>query len=51
VTDERELRDHARQRLADFKVPDRILSLKELPKGITGKVQRRTLKEMSSIAA
>jgi long-chain acyl-CoA synthetase len=46
VTDEQELRDHARQRLADHKVPDRILFLKDLPKGITGKVQRRALKEM-----
>jgi long-chain acyl-CoA synthetase len=46
VTDEKELKDHARQRLADFKIPERVLFLKDLPKGITGKVQRRALKEM-----
>ena len=51
VTDEQELRDHARQRLADFKIPERVLFLKDLPKGITGKVQRRVLKEMPSAAA
>jgi len=36
---------------ASVKVPERILFLKYLPKGITGKVQRRALKEMSSTAA
>ena len=41
----------ARQRLAAFKVPERIFFLKDLPKGISGKVQRRALKEMSSTAA
>src|SRR5260370_22220163 len=51
VTDEQELRDHARQRLADFKIPERVLFLKDLPKGITGKVQRRVLQEMPSPAA
>ncbi len=51
VTDEQELRDHARQRLADFKIPERVLFLKDLPKGITGKVQRRALKEVPSAAA
>jgi long-chain acyl-CoA synthetase len=50
VTDEQELIDHARERLADFKVPERIVFLKDLPKGITGKVQRRALKQMSSTA-
>jgi long-chain acyl-CoA synthetase len=42
---EHELRDHARQRLADIKVPEKIVFLKSLPKGITGKIQRRALKE------
>lgn len=42
----RELREFARQRLADYKVPERILLLDELPKSPTGKVQRRALKEM-----
>jgi long-chain acyl-CoA synthetase len=51
VVSEEELRRHDRQCLADFKVPERILFLKELPKGITGKVQRRALREMSVAAA
>jgi hypothetical protein len=36
----------ARQRLAAFKVPERILFLKDLPKGISGKVQRRALRNV-----
>jgi long-chain acyl-CoA synthetase len=40
-----ELRQHALRHLADFKVPEKIAFLKALPKGITGKVQRRALKE------
>lgn len=37
---ERELQDHANQRLAAFKVPRRIVFLEEIPKGATGKLQR-----------
>jgi acyl-CoA synthetase (AMP-forming)/AMP-acid ligase II len=37
---ERELRDFAGQRLADFKVPRKIVILDEIPKGATGKLQR-----------
>jgi acyl-CoA synthetase (AMP-forming)/AMP-acid ligase II len=37
---ERELRDFAAGRLADFKVPRRIVILPEIPKGATGKLQR-----------
>ncbi|MBI1353322.1 MAG: AMP-binding protein [Acidobacteria bacterium] len=37
---ERELRDFAAAKLADFKVPRKILFLTEIPKGPTGKVQR-----------
>jgi oxalate---CoA ligase len=37
---ERELRDFAATRLADFKVPRKILVLAEIPKGATGKLQR-----------
>ncbi|MFL5303261.1 MAG: AMP-binding enzyme, partial [Anaeromyxobacteraceae bacterium] len=37
---ERELRDFAATRLADFKVPRKILLLPEIPKGATGKLQR-----------
>jgi len=37
---ERQLRDFAATRLADFKVPRKILFLDEIPKGATGKLQR-----------
>ncbi|MDA8290185.1 MAG: AMP-binding protein [Actinomycetota bacterium] len=37
---ESELRDHVRARLAAFKVPRRIVLVREIPKGPTGKVQR-----------
>jgi long-chain acyl-CoA synthetase len=36
----------ARERLADYKTPERILFLSELPKSPTGKIQRRALREM-----
>jgi len=35
-----ELRDFARQKLADFKVPRHVVFLGEIPKGATGKLQR-----------
>jgi acyl-CoA synthetase (AMP-forming)/AMP-acid ligase II len=37
---EREIRDFALQRLADFKVPRKIIIVSEIPKGATGKLQR-----------
>ncbi len=37
---ERELRDFAASKLADFKLPKRILFVAEIPKGATGKLQR-----------
>jgi acyl-CoA synthetase (AMP-forming)/AMP-acid ligase II len=37
---EKELRDFAAVRLADFKVPRKILFMEEIPKGATGKLQR-----------
>ena len=37
---EKELRDHVASRVADFKVPRKILLLDEIPKGATGKLQR-----------
>ncbi|MEO1424508.1 MAG: acyl--CoA ligase [Pseudomonadota bacterium] len=37
---EREIRDFATERLADFKVPRKIVILDEIPKGATGKMQR-----------
>jgi long-chain acyl-CoA synthetase len=43
---EQELKEHTRQQLADFKVPERFVFRTDLPKGITGKLQRRALREM-----
>ena len=40
TTTEGELRDFVATRLADFKVPRKILILDEIPKGATGKLQR-----------
>ncbi len=37
---EREIRDFASGRLADFKVPRKLVFLEEIPKGATGKLQR-----------
>ena len=45
ATDEAELRNYAAQRLADFKVPKKIVFLEEIPKGPTGKLQRIGLAE------
>jgi acyl-CoA synthetase (AMP-forming)/AMP-acid ligase II len=42
---EREIRDFAASRLADFKVPRKLLFLDEIPKGATGKLQRIGLAE------
>jgi acyl-CoA synthetase (AMP-forming)/AMP-acid ligase II/thioesterase domain-containing protein len=40
-----ELRDFLGQHLAPFKIPRRISIVEQLPKGITGKVQRKRLSE------
>jgi acyl-CoA synthetase (AMP-forming)/AMP-acid ligase II len=37
---EREIRDFAAERMADFKVPRKVIILDEIPKGATGKMQR-----------
>jgi acyl-CoA synthetase (AMP-forming)/AMP-acid ligase II len=37
---DRDLREFVARRLADFKVPRRIVFLDEIPKGATGKLQR-----------
>ena len=42
---EKDIKDFARQRLADFKVPRRVVFLDEIPKGPTGKLQRIGLAE------
>lgn len=46
--DEAELREFASKHLNDLKVPERIHFLPELPKGLSGKVDRRALKEMAT---
>ena len=51
LTYEDELREHARRRLADLKLPDKIVFLEKLPKGIRGKIQRTALKEFEIVAA
>ena len=42
------LRDFTLEHLADYKAPTRVVFLETLPKGITGKIQRRALKDMLS---
>lgn len=42
---ERDIRDFAASRMADFKVPRRVVILEEIPKGATGKLQRIGLAE------
>jgi long-chain acyl-CoA synthetase len=42
---EEQLRTDVRELLADYKVPERILFAAELPKGLTGKVDRRSLRD------
>ena len=46
-----ELVAFSRQHLAEYKCPERVLFLPVLPKGITGKVQRRALKDLRANAA
>jgi acyl-CoA synthetase (AMP-forming)/AMP-acid ligase II len=47
---ERELRDFAATRVADFKVPRKILFMDEIPKGATGKLQRIGLAQKLGLA-
>ncbi len=44
-TDEKGVRDYCSTRLADFKVPRKVVFLEEIPKGPTGKMQRIGLAE------
>jgi len=47
---EKEIREFAAKRLADFKVPRKILILEEIPKGATGKLQRIGLAQKLGLA-
>jgi acyl carrier protein len=47
----RELREFVARRLADFKVPRRVLFVEAIPKGPTGKVQRLRLAEQLGLTA
>jgi len=47
---ESEIREYVAKRLADFKVPRRVLFLEEIPKGPTGKLQRIGLAEKLGLA-
>jgi long-chain acyl-CoA synthetase len=48
---EAELRWFVKERIAAYKVPEAILFLPDLPKGLTGKIDRRTLRERAAPAA
>jgi acyl-CoA synthetase (AMP-forming)/AMP-acid ligase II len=50
TVEERALREFAAARLADFKVPRKVLVLDEIPKGATGKLQRIGLAEKLGLA-
>ncbi len=43
--DEKSIREFAATKLADFKVPRKVVILEEIPKGATGKMQRIGLAE------
>ena len=43
-----ELRHFAAQSIADYKLPERFTFLTDLPRGLTGKVHRKTLKEWAA---
>ena len=49
--DEAEVIAFARERLADYKVPGTVIFHSELPKGPTGKIQRRALREAEDALA
>ncbi len=51
IGDETELISYAAKRLANIKTPERILFMNGLPKGSTGKIQRRALKERERISS
>jgi long-chain acyl-CoA synthetase len=50
VVDERALLQFARSKLADYKVPRRVVLLDALPRNATGKILKTTLREMAGKA-
>ena len=48
VATQRELQEHCKAKLADFKIPIRFHFLEKMPKTATGKVQRRMVREFVS---
>lgn len=46
VFDEASIRDYAKQVLADYKVPRRVIAVDELPRSLIGKVLRREVREL-----
>jgi long-chain acyl-CoA synthetase len=46
-----ELQEFLRERIAAYKVPEAIHFLPELPKGLTGKIDRRALRDQATAAA
>ena len=46
LTGREELRDWLAGEIGDYKIPKRIVILSELPKGLTGKVDRLALKNL-----
>lgn len=49
-TTARAIRDFAAERMADFKVPRKVIIMDEIPKGATGKIQRIGLAEKLGLA-
>jgi acyl-coenzyme A synthetase/AMP-(fatty) acid ligase len=45
-----ELRDFVSKRLANFKVPKKVIFMPEIPKGATGKLQRIGLAQKLGLA-
>ena len=37
---EKDLKNFCKNKLADFKIPNKIFFMEEIPKGATGKIQR-----------
>lgn len=43
---ESDLRQFAAEKIADYKLPEKITFLAELPRGLTGKIQRKALRDL-----